>query len=198
MLVVVAVAVALVLLLAIPLEVAFQLDRVEALGGHVSFRWLLGLVRVRFAIPRVRRAPREPAAEPAAGGERKRRAAGVRAARGLAVLRQAAFRERLLRFAGDLVHAMHVSRLRLAVRLGLGDPADTGCLWGLFGPLSAALGGLRSAEVRIEPEFIEPVLELRARGRVRVIPFRILALACCFALSPPSMRAWRTLRGGHA
>lgn len=197
MLLVVALLIGLVLLLAVPLEVAFQLDRVVALEGHVSFRWLFGLVRFRLAVPRVRPTPPGPAAEPRAARERRRRSAGAGAARGLAVLRQSDFRRRVHRLLGDLVRAIHVRRLRLLVRLGLGDPADTGCLWALVGPLGAAAGSLRGAEVRIEPEFIDPVLELHSRGRVRVIPLRILALASSFALSPPSIRAWRTW-SGHA
>ena len=185
-------------LLAVPLEIAFQLDRVEALEGHVSFRWLFGLVRVRLAVPRVRPTPPGPAPKPRPARERRRRKAGAGAARGFAVLRQAAFRRRVQRLLADLVRAIDVRRLRLLVRLGLGDPADTGFLWALLGPLGAAVGSLRGAEVRIEPEFMESVLELHSRGRVRVIPLRILALASCFALSPPSIRAWRTLRSGHA
>ena len=198
MLLLVALPIGLVLLLAVPLEVAFRLDRVEALEGQVSLRWLFGLVRVRLAVPRGRRKPTTPAAEPRTPRERRRRKAGAGASRGLAVLRQAAFRRRVHRLLASLVRAIHVRQLRLLVRLGLGDPADTGCLWALVGPLGAAVGSLRGAEVRIEPEFIDPVLELHSRGRVRVVPLRILALASGFALSPASIRAWRTLRSGHA
>ena len=84
------------------------------------------------------------------------------------------------------------------MRLGLGDPADTGRLWAVVGPLSAAAQGLRGAEVRIEPEFMDSVLEFRAQGRLLVAPLQVMALAVSFALSPPTIRAWRTLRGGHA
>jgi hypothetical protein len=83
------------------------------------------------------------------------------------------------------------------VRLGLGDPADTGRLWAVVGPL-CAVAQLRNAELRIEPEFVDPVLEFHADGRVRLVPLRFLGLAVAFALSPPTIRAWRTLRGGHA
>ena len=116
----------------------------------------------------------------------------------VAVLRQPAFRRRVLRLVTALVRVAHVSRLRLRVRLGLGDPADTGRLWAVVGPLSAVSHGLPGADVSIVPEFVEPALELRARGRLRVIPLQVLALAFSFALSPASFRAFRTLRSGHA
>jgi hypothetical protein len=83
------------------------------------------------------------------------------------------------------------------MRLGLGDPADTGRLWAVVGPLSAA-AQLRNAELRIEPEFADPVLELRADGRVLLVPLRFLIVAIAFALSPPTIRAWRTLAGNRA
>ena len=66
-----------------------------------------------------------------------------------------------------------------------------------MGPLEAVARGWRGADVRIDPEFLDAVLELRARGRVRLIPLQVLALGLRFALSPSSIRAWRTLRAGE-
>jgi hypothetical protein len=40
-----------VVLLAIPIEVGFEIDRIEKLHGHVNLRWLFGLARFRIAIP---------------------------------------------------------------------------------------------------------------------------------------------------
>jgi hypothetical protein len=114
------------------------------------------------------------------------------------VLGQSGFRRRVRRLVGDLVRVIHVGRIRLRMRLGLGDPADTGRLWAVVGPLSALSQALSNADVRIEPEFVEPVLEFRARGRLRVIPLQVLAVAVPFALSPASIRAWRALRSERA
>jgi hypothetical protein len=185
------------LLLAVPVDLEFRLEGIEPLSGQLRVRWLLGLVRLSVPVPR--------AGEPAPGPRAKPRAARVRArprARGrgrgvLAALGQAAFRRRVARLLGDVVRAVHLRRLRLLVRIGLDDPADTGRLWGLMGPLGA-LARLRNAEVRVEPDFAEPVLAFEADGRARLVPLRFLGLAVAFALSPPTIRAWRALRGGHA
>ena len=123
------------------------------------------------------------------------RAAG--GATSLATLRQAAFRGRVYRLAGDLVRAIHVHRVRLRMRLGLGDPADTGLLWAVVGPVNA-VAQWRDVDVRIEPDFLEPVLELHAEGGVEIVPLRFVLLAIGFALSPPTIRAWRTLRSHRA
>jgi hypothetical protein len=92
----------------------------------------------------------------------------------------------------DLVAAAHLA-LRLDLRLGLGDPADTGRLWAVVGPLAVMAQDLRSVQLRIEPEFMEPVLEFEAEGRMRFMPLRLVALAIAFALSPAAIRAWLTL-----
>ena len=198
MLVVVGVLLGVLVLLALPVEAAFRLEGIEAFAGRITIRWLFGLVRFRIPVPGVRERPAKPVAERKAAGKPPRHEARRRPARVIAVLRQTAFRRRVYRLVQDLVRAVHVSQLRLRMRLGLGDPADTGRLWAVMGPLNAAAQRLRGAEVQIEPEFVDPVLEFRAQGRVLVVPLQILALAVSFALSPPSIRAWRTLKGGHA
>ena len=200
MLVAAGILLGLVALLAVPLGVAFRLEGIETFAGRVTIRWLFGLVRVRIPFPGARKPAEKPkpAAEPEARRKRARPGARGRGARVLAVLRRADFRRRALTLVEDLVRAVHVTRLRLRMRLGLGDPADTGRLWALVGPLAAASDGLRGADVWIEPEFVEPVLEFEARGRLQVVPLRVLALAVAFALSPASIRAWRTLWSGDA
>jgi hypothetical protein len=187
-----AILLALALLLAVPVAVAFRFQRVEAFEGRITVRWLFGVVRFDIQIPgNAKPAPARPKPRAKPG----KRGAGRRM---LAVLRQTAFRRRMLRLLRDLVAAAHLRRLDLRMRLGLGDPADTGRLWAFVGPLNAAAGNLRGVEVQIEPEFVDPLFELHCAGRLFVVPLQLLALAIAFALSPASLRAWRTLIRGHA
>lgn len=183
----------LVMLLAVPVDVAFWIRGIEPFDGQASFRWLFGLVRYRVHLPGF------PGLPPLRAGARQQ-VARPRGDRGrvLTVLREAAFRRRVVRFAEDLVRAAQLHELRLRLRLGLGDPADTGRLWALLGPLSVAAQQMRNTELRIEPEFMEAVVEFEAHGRLMLIPLRILTLVLAFALSPASVRAWRTLGGSHA
>jgi len=188
----------LVLLLAVPVEVAFRGRGVEPLEGRVTIRWLFGLVRFRVPVPGVAKPKRpDPGAEPETEEAREKPKKRGGRTRALSVLGQAAFRRRLCRLVRDLVRAAHPSQLGLHVRLGLGDPADTGRLWGFVGPLVAAAGSARDVELRIEPEFEGLVCEFEAHGRLLLVPVQFLFLAVVFALSPTSIRAWRTLRG-HA
>jgi hypothetical protein len=163
----------------------------------VGVRWLFGLVRFRIPVPRAGKPAPRPDAKPRAARARARPKARGRYRNVLAALGQAAFRRQAYRLIRDLVRAVHLHRLRLLMRLGMGDPADTGRLWAVLGPLNA-VAQLRKLELRIEPEFVDPVLEFQADGRLLLVPLRFLILAIAFALSPPTIRAWRTLKGHHA
>ena len=186
----------LLVLLAVPVDLAFQLKRTEGLEGQFSVRWLFGLLRFRTAIPGSRKEERVSESKPPA--DKPKRKKGDRRPDFVAVLKQAAFRQRVYRFAKDVLRAAHLQRLRLTIRLGLGEPAETGRLWAVMGPLSAMAENLRNAQVRIEPEFLDATFEFDAGGQMRLIPLQLLALAVAFALSPPSIRAWRTLSSSRA
>ena len=184
----------LILLLALPIDLAFRVEGIEAFNGQIAIRWMFGFVRFRVRIPGVSKPAREPKATKVRVKPDKRSGRP----NVFALLRQAAFRRRVYRVAADLVRAAHLHRLHLRMRLGLGDPADTGRLWALVGPLNAVAQNLRNADVQIEAEYLDPVFEFQARGRLLLVPLQFLILAIGFALSPASIRAWRTLKGRHA
>lgn len=180
------------LALAAPVDVAFAFAGLAPFRGQTTIRGLFGLLRFRLRIPGADVSAKAPAAERKRDERRKGRT-GV-----FAVARRAEFRRRVFRLIRDLVAAVRVRELRLHMRLGLGDPAETGRLWAFVGPLSAAAQKLQQAEVNIEPDFIDAVVDFRIRGRVLLIPLQVLVLAAGFVLSPVSLRAWRTLRSSHA
>lgn len=197
----------LVLLLAVPVGVEFRLRGIDALGGHATVRWLFGLVRLRFDVPSgsarlsgrgtVREEGREVGRDEARE-EQPRPARRARGDRAWQLLRDAAFRRRVMRLAHDLLAAAHLSALRLRLRLGLGDPADTGRIWALLGPLGATLRAIGAFDVHLEPEFMEAVLDFEAQGRGRLVPLHVVALGVAFALSPAAMRAWWSAGAGRA
>lgn len=186
---VVAVVLALLGLLAVPIELVFRVAGVAPLRAQITVRWFFRLVRARIRLPGARRArPRRKASRRV---ERRTRFPFA------ALVRERAFRRRVYRVAGDLVRAIGVERLRVRIRLGLDDPADTGHLWALVGPLGTMVQNLRAAQVLLEPEFSGAAFAFRAHGRVCIVPLRIVAIVVAFALSPASMRAWRTLAVRH-
>ena len=169
-------------LLAIPLTLTYQFSWQQKFHGEARLEWLFGLVRVRLAPTRDRHAGRaEKKAEvknrPGAKSSRKK-------SNPLAAFRLGSFRLRTLRFLRDIWHAIRKRELYLRIRIGLGDPAETGQLWSLFGPLSALLANIEDASIDLEPEFIDAVFELDSSGKISVIPLQLLYLAVGFLCSP--------------
>ena len=182
----------LVALLAIPLTVMFSISRIEQTRGEVRFRWLFGLVRFQLSIPQDTGAAARPAPTP----EKKPKSPGKKSnASGLLSLAgQQPFRRRVYRFIRDLLRATHARNLFLRLRIGLGDPADTGRLWAVVGPIAGMAQNLRNAVVCIEPEFVDPAFEVESHGQFRLVPIQFVALTVAFMLSPTMFRTWRHLR----
>lgn len=107
------------------------------------------------------------------------------------MVRTEAFPRRVLRLLRDLMRQVDIRRLDLDLRLGLDDPADTGRLWGLTGPVAALLTLPSSARIAVTPEFAEPLLHLDAHTEVRIVPAALLGALLTFLLSPVTFRALR-------
>ena len=92
----------------------------------------------------------------------------------------------------DAWRAIGKRGLDLRLRIGLGDPADTGRLWALVGPLSGYLAASGQAVIAVEPDFVDSVFEARGSGALSVVPLRMLGLVTGLLLSPPVWRGlWR-------
>ena len=179
----------LVALLAVPVSVDFRVNYGLPDESEVFLVWAFGLVRVRASgragdeSTEVEAAEDEPATERSSPG-----------ANPLAALKQREFRQRVLRFARDLWRAVRKENIRVYARLGLGDPADTGQLWALLGPVSGVLRDVEGASIELEPDFSEASAIVDSRGRVTVVPLQIVGITLGLALSPPFWRGIRAMR----
>ena len=177
-------------LLAVPVTLTYRFSWQRELQGRFMLQWLFGLVRVQLS-PRGLRTPEKKQIEEASGPKTK---PARKEFNPLAALRLKPFRQRILRFARDLWHAFRKRDLRLRIRAGLGDPADTGQLWALCGPLSGWLASIDDASIELEPEFIDAVFELDSSGKISVIPLQLLYLVLGLLCSPPFWRGMRRMR----
>ena len=174
-------------LLAIPLHLSFTLQRHE--GRHMgsgTLGWLFGTVQIPIH-PRAR----AKRALPKISTVKRERGGGTR--RVVSMLQTKGFGRRALKLARDLLRHTQVQTLDLDIRLGLDDPADTGRLWGVVGPLAALLPLPPVARIAITPDFAAEVLEVEGQGQIRIIPLQWLAVILLFALSPTTLRALRAL-----
>ncbi len=181
-------------LLAIPITLDFKFAWHQALEQNVRVRWAFGLVDVR--IPSAD--GRDESKKRAVPSEKKRRKAqssgGPRHV--FAAIKDGRFRRRILRFARDLWQAVRKQSIFLRFRIGLGDPADTGRLWSVIGPIAGMLSAVRDATIQIEPEFFDPTFEVDSSGSIRLVPLYILGLVLGLLLSPSVWRGVKILRGG--
>ena len=180
-------------LLAIPLGLDYRLNWRGRLQGDIHLIWLFGLLRLRI--------PTESTPSPAdhktaSKPGRKRRRGRKSRASPLAAWRLRPFRQRILRFVRDLWRAIHKRELRLQLRIGLDDPANTGQLWALMGPLSAIAANSQTAEISIEPDFMRSTLELQSSGRIRLVPLQLLGLGLGLLLSPAFWQGMWRLKAG--
>ena len=173
--------VCIVALLAIPVEIVFNVQQNETSHKSVSIGWLFGLVRVTPTMDGSESEPERPK-------KKKKKSGKENGRRAIAVARNRSFRLRLIRFIKDIFEAMHLSDLTLRARLGLGDPADTGMLWGFIGPVAGFLASIRKAVIRIEPEFMYETFEIDSKGSARIIPLQLMFIMFAFVLSPVTIR----------
>jgi hypothetical protein len=181
-----------VILLAVPVTLTYQLSWKETLSARIRLHWAFGLVRADVS-PDLRKSAPDQALTGRKKAARRSRKKG-RKTNLLAAIRQPPFRRRIYRFAADMWEAIHKRNVRLLVRLGLGDPADTGQLWAALGPLSALFARIRDIRISIEPDFLDSTLEVDSSGTIRMIPLRIAVIVIGLFLSPPVWRGIMSMR----
>lgn len=169
----------LIVLLAIPLSLDFRIARKNAFSGSLKLVWFFGLVRIDL-----------PVSQPAksisrrSGQDEKEAPVKKNRSRPVLAIRHKAFRRRMIQFIVKTWKAIHKENLVFRLRLGLGDPADTGELWAFVGPLAGVLASIRKASIDIQPEFMDACFELEGSGRIRVLPLQLIILVMGLAFSP--------------
>jgi hypothetical protein len=167
--------------LAIPFDIIFNIQRKESLYSEVAVRWLFGAVR--FTIPgNVAQKPRKKPPKTKNKAKDKKKSAGGRTIKSL--LWNARFRKRAIQFVKDFFQSIHIMAFYLRIRLGLDDPADTGRLWAVLGPLAVFLSSMSNTTVQLQPDFQAQALSLDSRGKVRIVPLQVIFTVLSFVFSP--------------
>lgn len=183
-----------IVLLAIPVTLVFQVSHRQTIQGHVTLLWAFGLVRVRIPLPGAKARPHKMKQAPDKHKHPRSQRESSKRSKPLVLIRYRPFRRRVFRLLADLWRAIQKQNVAFRIRLGLGDPADTGRLWGLIGPVAALLATLKTVSVDIEPEFMEAMFELDGCGTVRIVPLQIIVLVIAFFLSPHFWAGMRRMR----
>lgn len=189
----------LIVFLAVPLYLSFSFSNEQQVRSFIHVKWMFGLVKFETDFP----VGTESATHKNIPQIKKEQPVNKKLAKTntntnvreiVMLFKQSEFRRHIVRFIKKLLRASHARGIYLRLRIGLGDPADTGILWAAMGPLSGILNNLRSATIVLEPEFTDPVLDIEGQGRFNLIPLQFIALVIMFLLSPTTMRAWNAVR----
>lgn len=183
-------------LLAIPVTLTYQVFWPQVLQNDADLEWAFGLVHVRIPSSNSK-APSSHGEEPKRKTDRSERSSRKKP-NVFAAVRQEPFRRRIFRFISDLWRAIHKKDVYLRVRVGLGDPADTGQLWAVFGPVAGILANVREASINIEPDFFDTTVELDSAGSIRIIPLQMVYLTVALLLSPRVWQGVLQMRKGGA
>ncbi|MEJ2111239.1 MAG: DUF2953 domain-containing protein, partial [Acidobacteriota bacterium] len=96
---------------------------------------------------------------------------------------------RFLDFTRKTCRTVHLKQLHADIRAGLGEPADTGILFGAFSALFPFLGLSDVIKMQWEPDFgQEPVLEGTSEGLVRLRPIEMAPAVIGFVFSKPVLK----------
>jgi hypothetical protein len=149
---------------------------------------MFGLVRVQLPVAR----SKPPNLKQQTGNRKKRtRKPSANKSNPLAAIQHKAFRQRVFRFVRDIWRVIHKQNLSLRVRIGLGDPADTGRLWAVVGPVAGMLTVVQDTSIEIAPEFSDAVFELDSSGNISIVPLQMIYLTFGLLLS---LSFWQGLK----
>lgn len=192
---VVAFVLILIALLAIPVGLTFHVAWPDDIQNDVKLRWAFGLVRV--SIPSASSGGSSQKMEALKQDKRGSPRSTGNAPNILALVRQEKFRKRIVRFVQKQWHAITKKDLHLRVRVGLGDPADTGRLWAVIGPLAGMLGNVKGASIDVEPDFADVTFNVDSGGNVQLIPLQVLYLTAALLISPTVWKGiWKMRTAG--
>jgi hypothetical protein len=175
----IAVTATLIALFFVPVD--FALSAGTESGVRFRAHWLFGLVRLGGRSPAARRRLRP-------GRRRTRRARRERPGTGRRLIAIDGLPIRTARLVSDLLGALRWLGGSIALRGGLGDPADTGELCGAVACLRTWLPP-SVMRVEFEPDFSGTEFEAEVRGACRVTPAQVVGPLLSFALSRPGRRA---------
>ena len=182
-----------VILLAVPVTLTYRCSWKQTLSADLRLSWAFGLVRADVS-PDLAHPDSDKAAAAAGKGGWWGKSKGGKG-NVMAAIRQAPFRRRMLRLVSDLWTAIHKKDVRLRIRTGLGDPADTGRLWAVLGPLSGMCSRPGDISIAVEPDFLDATFELDSSGTVWVVPLQILTIALGLLVSPALWRGVVAMQG---
>lgn len=185
-----ALAVVFLCLLCVPIDLSVRLDVQRGTTFRMKVAWFFGLLTRQIGpAGRKKEVKRE---KPTA----KRRPIFRRPNIGMLyeILRTRGLVRQVIRFLKDVFRQLKFKSLDGDMRVGLGDPADTGLLFAFVGPVIPFLTHPNIRQVVLQPDFGDDVLcEGFVQGALRLQPIRLIIPVGRFVFSLPAIRLGKKL-----
>lgn len=179
-----------VLVFLVPLDIKLKLNVRGRFESQIELGWFFGLVR-REIIRGKETAGKEKGVAPS---KRRRGWSRTDIRTIFDVVRTKGLVREVTRFMRRVISSLKIREFGADFRVGLGDPADTGLLFALLGPLTALLNSLLADRIRFQPSFDEgTVIEGNLYGTFRMWPVRLVPPFIGFVFSSATRRAVKTL-----
>jgi len=183
-------AVLIVFTLSLPLDLRAHVDVYGRPKFRMRLAWLFGLVSKEIA--KKEKKPKDK--KKAAKGERKCRDRGPRAKTILEILRARGLLRQIKLLLKGILRLPRIEDLVADLKVGLGDPADTGLLFAIIGPTTSFLGSYFPNRIKVQPSFAdEAVLEGSLHGALRLRPIQFIPPLLRFVFSLPTIRVAKIL-----
>lgn len=180
----------LVVLLAIPAKLYFSLSWPLMANNALRLHWLFGLVNLHLPI---KHAGHSAGKKQNSNHQVKKRTPAKRKSspRRDSLAQNRTLLYPMLRFAIRCWQSIEKYEVHLKLRVGLGDPADTGRLFGIVAPLVAVFSQPNEVNVEMVPEFDESVVEVESDGGIGFVPLQLIGLFAYVLIIPA---VWRAIR----
>jgi len=180
----------LALVLCVPLNVTLRLDMYGKPKFRLRLAWLFGLVAKEVRKGREKPKEKRKVVKGKPETAEKRRRAGVI----LDILRTKGLLRQVKNLLRDLFSCLRIRDFGASLRVGLDNPADTGLLFAVIGPVVPWLSSTCPTRLRVQPSFAdEAVFEGYLYGAVRLRPIQLVIPFLGFVLSLPTLRVIKTL-----
>ena len=174
----------------VPLDVSACVDVYGRPKFRMRLAWLFGLVSKEIT-----KKEKKPEYKKEAGnGKRKPRKRGPGAKTILKILRARGLLGQIKLLLKGILRLPRIKDLEADLKVGLGDPADTGLLFALIGPATFFVGSSFPNQIKVQPSFAdEAVLEGSLHGTLRLRPIQLIPPLLRFVFSLPTIRVAKIL-----
>ena len=174
----------------VPLDVVLRVDVYGRPKFRMRLAWLFGLVSKEIT-----KKDKKPEYKKGAdNGKRKPRKRGPGAQTILKILRARGLLGQIKLLLKSILRLLRIKDLAADLKVGLGDPADTGLLFALIGPATFFIGSPFPNQINVQPSFTdEAVLEGSLHGALRLWPIQLIPPLLRFVFSLSTIRVVKIL-----